>query len=165
MAQAEGITTGAKSATGGEEPMSATAELLPSEAITAAATEVVAGALTTAHGRCSNPGAMDKLTPDAATSATITEKLAEPADADNLRDGTLTDRQAGASPRPMKPGGDLRGSFLAAVGNTISQAVRCTFLSHTDVSSYCISLAWARSSLRAGSQQHHDTYAFGFKKR
>ncbi|CAM9393900.1 unnamed protein product [Ectocarpus fasciculatus] len=124
MAQAEGIATGTQSAASGGEPMPATSTLqtTPSEAITAAATEVVAGALTTAHGRCSNPGAMEELTLAAAASATVMERLPATADADDSRDGALTDRQAGASPRPMKPGGDLRGSFLAAVGNTISQA-------------------------------------------
>ncbi|CAM9599390.1 unnamed protein product [Ectocarpus sp. 6 AP-2014] len=124
MAQA-GTTTGNKN-TAGEagELMPATSILQtpPSEAITATATEVVAGALTTAHGRLSNAGAMEEHSPAAAASATVKERLPAPADADNSRDRALTDRQAGASPRPMKPGGDLRGSFLAAVGNTISQA-------------------------------------------
>ncbi|CAN0526505.1 unnamed protein product, partial [Ectocarpus sp. 12 AP-2014] len=124
MAQAEGTTTGTKNAASGKELMPATSTLrtLPSEAITAAATEVVAGALTTAHGRLSNAGAMEEHTSAVAASATAKEKLPAPADADDSRDGAMTDRQAGASPRPMKPGGDLRGSFLAAVGNTISQA-------------------------------------------
>lgn len=130
MAQAEGNTTGTKNAASGKDLMPTTSILqtLPSEAITAAATEVVAGALTTAHGRLSNAGAMEERTPAAVASATVKERLPAPADADDSRYGALTDRQAGASPRPMKPGGDLRGSFLAAVGNTISQAVRYTFL-------------------------------------
>ncbi|CAM9584892.1 unnamed protein product, partial [Ectocarpus sp. 8 AP-2014] len=123
MAQAAGTTTGTKNAAGGRELMPATSILQtpPSEAITAAATEVVAGALTTAHGRLPNAGAMEEHTPAAAASATAKERLPAPADADDSRDRALTDRQAGASPRPMKPGGDLRGSFIAAVGNTISQ--------------------------------------------
>lgn len=100
------------------------------EAITAAATAVVAEVITTAHGEAGRKGketmgstSKEATTPASATSKTRGEATTAP---DNKAEvsGVASDSQLGASPRSMKPGGDLRASFLAAVGNTISLTVR-----------------------------------------
>lgn len=95
-----------------------------SEAITATATTVVDEAITAAHGELDRKG---YLSPTAErktiTSAGAAASEAKGGEAVGGRPASA-DWQLGASPRPVKPGGDLRGSFLAAVGNTISQTVR-----------------------------------------
>lgn len=138
MTQADGAAAAAgSSASSGGQQLTPTTETrkASNEAIAAAATAVVAEAITIAHGEAGRKGALDATTKDnelATSSATATPKVEGQASAaapgDDAEDGgsggALTDRQLGASPRPMKPGGDLRASFLAAVGNTISQTVR-----------------------------------------
>lgn len=133
MTQANGATAGGVGANsrGQQQTPTANAQKVSSEAITAAATSVVAEAITTAHEEA---GRKDK---DASEKGLVASAATAPKLAGNTSSATATgndakiggsgetnnDRQLDGSPRPTGPGVDLRASFLAAVGNTISQTV------------------------------------------
>lgn len=93
-----------------------------SEPTTATATEMVAAAITTAQDAV---GLKNCVEHNNTPSSKVEGWEVLSADSKGgSKGGALTDRGAGVSPRPVKPGTDLRASFLAAVGNTISQTVR-----------------------------------------
>lgn len=118
MTQAETPTVAGSASHGNPQPpLTAEPRKASREDIAAAATAVVAEVMTTAHGQAGRKGTIDS------TSEVKGETTAAP---ENKKEGSgvATDPQPGASPRPVKPGGDLRASFLAAVGDTISLTVR-----------------------------------------
>lgn len=128
MAQAEASpNVGSANNSIQQAPLKVEQRKASTEAITAAATAVVAEMMTTAHGEAERKQHTGS-TPEATTLMTATSEVkgetTTPPDKEAEVSGGATDPQLGASPRPVRPGGDLRGSFLAAVGNTISLAVR-----------------------------------------
>ena len=107
---------------------------MSSEAITATATTMVAEAITAAHGELDRKGHLSPtrerktIEPAGATSDVKRDTAVSAPVNDAAVGGAPGDWKLGSSPRPVKPGGDLRGSFLAAVGNTISLTVRmCSY--------------------------------------
>lgn len=146
MTQADGVTAAAGSTSSGgqQSTPSADARKASSEAIAAAATAVVAEAITTANREAGRRRTVDSMDKELAASTAATSKVeghtgAAPGDDAKVcgSGGTQTDGQLDASPRLVRPDGDLRASFLAAVGNTISQTVRaCTAESSTIRFSY-----------------------------
>lgn len=130
MTQAEKATPVADSTSNAPQKIPLTAEQASNrEAITATATAVVAEVITTAHGEAGRNEIKTSTQKEATTvSAPATSEVRGEASTapDNKAEvsGVATDAQLGASSRPIRPGGDLRASFLAAVGNTIPQTVR-----------------------------------------
>lgn len=66
----------------------------------------------------------------------------------------LTARETGASPRPVKPGTDLRASFLAAVGNTIPLTVSKTKQMEMD----CVSFRGSKTHACGGGTPSGDQW-------
>eukprot|EP00903_Cladosiphon_okamuranus_P016208 g14956.t1 len=127
MTQIDKPTVAGSASHGNQEPPpTAEPRKASSEVITAAATAVVAEVITTAHGEagCKGKETVGSTSKQATTPASATSKVKGKATTapDNKAEasGEASNAQLGASPRAMKPGGDLRASFLAAVGNTIS---------------------------------------------
>lgn len=98
-------------------PLTAEPRKASREDIAAAATAMVTEVMTTAHGAAGRKGTISS------TSEVKGEMTAAPENKEG-GSGATADPQPGASPRPVRPGGDLRASFLAAVGDTISLTVR-----------------------------------------
>lgn len=121
MTQAEKADTVAGSALNGNQQPAAPRKA-SREDIAATATAVVAEVITTAHGEAGLKENLDSTGKEAASLAPATSEVK--GGITTAPDKNTGEPQMGASPRPIKPGGDLRASFLAAVGNTISQTVR-----------------------------------------
>lgn len=85
----------------------------------------MAEAISAINERHGKPGEMEGTEPPATSISKIAGNVM-PAQghARDRGNGVLADREPDTSPRSEKRGGDLRSSFLAAVGDTISQTVR-----------------------------------------